>query len=116
MTKISFIIYRISFCCIMPRGQGRTNCAVEIHFNHPLDSIEEIKNLSEIEPVRENIINFTTSLLSLANVKLDANLLIRHVLQNYTKEIFVESVCHASDHMAIFEKSNLISNLFFQDS
>ena len=69
--------------------------------------------MSEIEPVRENIINFTTSLLSLANVKLDANLLIRHVLQNYTKEIFVESVCHASDHMAIFEKSNLISNLFF---
>ena len=100
----------------MPRGQGRPNYAVEIHFNHPLDSIEEIKTLSEIKPIREKIITFATSLLSLANVKLDANLLIGHVLQSYTKEIFVESVCHASDQMAIYQKSHLISNLFFQVS
>ena len=97
----------------MPRGQGRPSYAIEINFNHPLDSIEEIKSLSEIESIRENIINFATSLLSLANVKLDANFLIRHVLNNYTKEIFVESVCHASNQMAIYEKSHLISNLFF---
>ena len=81
----------------MPRGQGRPNYAVEINFNHPLNSIEEIETLSEIETIRENITNFATSLLSLANVELDANLLIGHVLQNYTKEIFVESVYHASD-------------------
>ena len=97
----------------MPRGQGRPSYAIEINFNHPLDSIEEIKSLSEIESIRENIINFATSLLSLANVKLDANFLIGHVLNNYTKEIFVESVCHASNQMAIYEKSHLISNLFF---
>ena len=97
----------------MPRRQGRPNYAVEINFYHSLDSIEEIKTLSEIEPIRENIINFATSLLSLANVELDANLLIGHVLQNYTKEIFVESVCHTSDQMTIYEKSHLISNLFF---
>ena len=30
------------------------------------------------------------------------------------KEIFVESVYHASDRMAIYEKSYLISNLFFK--
>ena len=58
----------------MPRGQGRPNYAVEINFNHPLNSIEEIETLSEIEPIRENITNFATSLLSLANVELDANL------------------------------------------
>ena len=96
--------------------ETKLSYGVEINYNHPIDSIEEIKTLSEIKPIREKIITFATSLLSLANVKLDANLLIRQVLQNYTKEIFVESVCHASDHMAIFEKSNLISNLFFQDS
>ena len=50
----------------------------------------------------------------MANVELDANLLIGHVLQNYTKEIIVESVYHASDQMAIYEKSSLISNLFFK--
>ena len=98
----------------MPRGQGRPSYAVEINSNHSLDSIEEIKTLSEIEPIREKIINFATSLLSLANVELDANLLIGEVLQNYTKETFVESVYHASDQMAIYEKSHLISNLFFK--
>ena len=93
----------------MPKGQGGPSYyAVEIN---PLDSIEEIKTLSEIKPIREKIITFATSLLSLANVKLDANLLIGHVLQSYTKEIFVESVRHASDQMAIYEKSHLIAKL-----
>ena len=71
----------------MPRGQGRPSYAVEINSNHSLDSIEEIKTLSEIEPIREKIINFAISLLSLANVKLAVNLLIGQVLQNYTKEM-----------------------------
>ena len=92
----------------MPRGQGRPSYTVTINFNHPLDSIEKIEALSQIEPIRENIIEFATSLLSLANVKLDANLLIRNVLDNYTREIFVESVCNASDQMAIYKKSHLI--------
>ena len=73
----------------MPRGQGRPRYTVTINFNHPLDSIEKIEALSQIEPIRENIIEFATSLLSLANVKLDADLLIRNLLDNYTKEIFV---------------------------
>ena len=70
--------------------------------------------MSQIEPIRQNIVEFATSLLSLANVKLDANFLITNVLDNNTKEIFVESVCHASDQMAIYEKSHLITNLFFK--
>ena len=95
----------------MPRGQGRPSHSVVINFNHPLDSMGKIEALLKSEPIRENIIKFVTLLLSLADIKLDANLLMEHILRNNTKETFTYSVCQASEQMAIYEKSHLISNL-----
>ena len=59
----------------MPRGQGRPSHSFVINFNHPLDSMGKIEALLKSEPIRENIVKFATSLLSLADIKLDANLL-----------------------------------------
>ena len=96
----------------MARGRPRT--IVEINFNHPLDSLDEIRVLCQSESIRANIVVFATGLLGLADIKVDPDFLMEHIFKHNTKETFVDSVCRASDNMAIYEKSHLIANLFLK--
>ena len=101
---------------------GRPQIKLEINFQNPLQSLNDIENICKNKIMRANVVTFARALLSLAGenqtkscqTDFDSKSLMNEVFEKNTAENTIESICDKSQKMVNYERSFLITKLLKQ--